>query len=285
MPKQKTPNRPNPAAFDDHREYLKAMVDHLKESQSGFSHRQFARRAGFSTSSFLKLVIDGKRNLSQESIGRFAKALGLDAKERDAFEALVMLNQASNDEDRNRYFRQLRKGIKDVSEVARLKRSQYDIYSSWYGIPVREMFLLPDFRPDPEWIARRLRPRITRAEAQKILDRLMELGLIRKTEDGTLVLDSVKLSADSAVQLLAARNYHREMLKQAELALDRLDRKDRNVTSLTVTLTREQYEYVCREIEEFGKNLMNRIEDTPHGKESREVFVMGIQLFPVTGEV
>ncbi len=284
MPAQKTPDRPNPAGYDDYREYLKAMVDHLKETQPGFSHRQFARRAGFSTSSFLKLVIDGKRNLSQESIGRFSKALGLDARERDAFESLVLLTQASTDEERNRYFRQLRRGAKDVPEVARMKRSQYDVYSSWYGIPVREMFLLPDFKPEAEWISRRLRPRITKAEAQKVLDRLLDVGLIRKNDQGALELDSVKLSAESAVQLLAARNYHREMLKQAQEALDRLERGERNVTSLTVTLTREQYEFVCREIEEFGKNLLNKLEDTPRGTESREVFVMGTQLFPVTGK-
>jgi len=272
-----------PAAFDDYRDYLKVMVDYLKEAQPGFSHRQFARRAGFATSSFLKLVIDGKRNLSQDSIGRFAKALGLDGKERDQFEALVRLTQASNDDDRNRYYQQLRRGTKDTSSVSRMKRNQYDIYSNWYGVPIREMFLLPDFREDPEWIAKRLRPRITKAEAQKVIDRMLELGLAKKNEDGRLELDSVKLSAESAVQLLAARNYHREMLKQAGEALDRLNRDERNLTSLTVTLTKDQYDYVCREIEEFGKNLLNKLEDAPRTGDNRDVYVMGIQLFPVTG--
>ncbi|MCW5829416.1 MAG: TIGR02147 family protein [Deltaproteobacteria bacterium] len=278
-----TPERPSPAAYDDYRDYLRDMIQFLKESGPGFSHRQFARKAGFNTSSFLKLVIDGKRNLTADSIGRFSKALGLDARERDAFEALVMFSQAGTDDERNRYYQQLRRSPHPVTSAAKMKRSQYEVYSAWHNIPVREMFLLPDFREDPEWIAKRLKPPVTRSEAQKALTRLEDLGLVRRNGDGKLELDSPKLSAESPVELLAARNYHREMLTLAASSMDNLPREERNVTSVTIALTREQYELICREIEEFGKNLLNRIEDAPRGDEPREVYVLGMQLFAVTG--
>ena len=53
---QSTP-RPTPQGFDDHRDFLGAMVEYLKGTHRRFSYRYFARKAGFASPSFLKLVI------------------------------------------------------------------------------------------------------------------------------------------------------------------------------------------------------------------------------------
>ena len=52
-------------AFADYRRYLAAYYDYAKAEQYGFSFRVFSRRAGIRSSNYLRLVIDGERNLTR----------------------------------------------------------------------------------------------------------------------------------------------------------------------------------------------------------------------------
>jgi len=54
--------------YEDYRLYLKGYFALQKKVENGFSHRAFAKLAGFSSSSFCLHVMDGRKNLSAESI-------------------------------------------------------------------------------------------------------------------------------------------------------------------------------------------------------------------------
>ena len=84
---QNTLPRPDPLAFDAYRPYLLAMIAWLRVAEPRFSYRWFARRAGFSAPNYLKLVAEGDRSLALASVDRFAKGLGLDARELLGFAA------------------------------------------------------------------------------------------------------------------------------------------------------------------------------------------------------
>ena len=68
----------------------------------GFSYRSFARAAGFSSPNYLKLVIDGQRNLTAEMAARFAQACGLLGSAADYFCTLVAFNQARSAPEQDR---------------------------------------------------------------------------------------------------------------------------------------------------------------------------------------
>src|SRR3989338_3815356 len=89
--------------YDNYREYLRGLYDHLKVARGHFSYRYFSRMAGFRSPNFLKLVIDGDRNLSGESIEKFIKALKIQNKEAIFFRNLVLLNQSETLEEK-KYF-------------------------------------------------------------------------------------------------------------------------------------------------------------------------------------
>jgi uncharacterized protein (TIGR02147 family) len=277
-------NRPEPWMYTCHREYLKAMIDYLSATKIHFSFRQFSRKAGYASPNYLRLIADGKRNLSHESIGRFARALELSAKEHESFEALVLLDQAKTDAERNIYYRRLKKRRARSSPLARLENEQFEIYSSWYILPIREMSLLPDFKEDPEWIAQRLHPPIKASQATQALELLFRVGLITRDDNGSLAPSEVKLVTPPTVKSLAFRNYHRALLGHSSKALDGLSPTKRNITSVTVGMSPRQYELVCKKIEEFRHELLDLIEDDPHPEQSREVHVLGFQVVPLTQE-
>ncbi|MCK6546228.1 TIGR02147 family protein [Myxococcota bacterium] len=259
------------------------MIAYLKATRPQFSYRYFSRVAGFSSPNFLKLVAEGKRNLSPQSIAKFARGLGLDQREQETFETLVLLGQAETDAERNRYYARLRRRTSS-SAAARLEDAQYKVYSLWYALPIREMLLLPDFQEDPAWIGRRLRPQVRPNEVKTALQLLEQVGLIVRDETGRLRPQSSKISTGPRVRSLAVRNYHRAMLEVASGTLDGVAVEDRDVTSLTLTLTRAQYEEVRARIERFRRELLDLAEDARPAVDdaSSEVFQVGFQLFPLT---
>ncbi|MCC7385703.1 MAG: TIGR02147 family protein [Deltaproteobacteria bacterium] len=278
---ENTPARPRPEDFPDYRAYLRTMIAYLKETRPQFSYRYFSRIAGFSSPNFLKLVADGARNLTPSSIPKFARGLGLDERERDAFETLVLLTQAETDAERNRYYARLRRAGIHASEARRLEAAQYDAYSSWYVLPIRELLLRPDFVEDPAWIARQLRPRIKPPEAKLALELLERLGLVERDPSGRLKPSDTTISTGPRVRSLAVRNYHRAMLTLAAEALDRVPIDERDASSLTVSLRRAQYEDVRTRIERFRRELLDLIDQSPPSSES-EVYQLCFQLFPLT---
>src|SRR3954468_3956622 len=92
----------NVFGFLDYRAALRALYAHKKSAEYGFSHPAFSRRAGLKSTNFLKLVMDGKRNLSASAAGRFAAALGLSGAEADYFCELVNYNQSESIRERSR---------------------------------------------------------------------------------------------------------------------------------------------------------------------------------------
>ncbi len=65
----------NVFSYEDYRTYLRDVYADRK--RRGLSHRGLARRAGLSSPSFLKAVMDGQKNLSPATAKRLAIAIGL----------------------------------------------------------------------------------------------------------------------------------------------------------------------------------------------------------------
>ena len=54
--------------YADYRSFLRDYFVSQKKAIPGFSYRLFAQKAGFASPAFFKLVVDGKKNLSKESV-------------------------------------------------------------------------------------------------------------------------------------------------------------------------------------------------------------------------
>ena len=275
--------RPIPEAFDDHRVYLRAMIGFLKATRPAFSYRQFSRRAGFSSPNFLKLVAEGQRNLSESSIAKFGRGLDLDERELAVFEVLVRLGQSNTDAERNRWYAELRRS-REALPVGRLEADQYELYSNWVTVVLRELVGLPGFQDDPKWLTRVLRPAVRLPAIKRGLAVLERLRLIERDAQGALQQTQAAVSTGGQVRSLAVRNFHRAMLELATRALDRVPREERNVTGLTVPLSPATYAEICHRVGLFRREIIDIVErDRAPGPKT--IHQIQFILFPVTQEV
>ncbi len=271
--------RPSVQDYTDYRGYLRDMVQHLKATTRSFSYRAFAKRGGFSSVGYLKHVIDGERNLSMASVTKVAKGLGLSEQEASAFELLVMLHQAATDEAKTRLLRRLR-----ATKLRRqLKEDEFELYSSWWVVPIRELLTMADAPRSDAEIAQRLFPTIKRNEVKQALSLLERLGLIeRNVEHGGLTVRRGTLETAASVKSLAVRNYHRDMLQRAMEALESVPTNERNVTSLTVKLTPSDYQAVCQKISETQDEILSLLDASDPNASEADVYNIACSVVPVT---
>jgi uncharacterized protein (TIGR02147 family) len=89
----------------DYRIFLQDLYKALKLLSNGFSYRSFARDANLASASYLKLVMDGKRNLTEDSVEKFVTGLGLKNEEAEYFRVLVKFNQSHTASEKSRNYR------------------------------------------------------------------------------------------------------------------------------------------------------------------------------------
>jgi len=261
----------------DYRQFLRDAYADLKARQRGFSYRWFARRAGMSSPNFLKLVIDGQRNLTARSGEQFATALGLNTQETSFFRELIAFNQASTAAEKNEHYQRIG-AYRRHRAVRRLERSTFEYLSRWYYPAIRELVSCPSFREDPAWIARQLQPRISAAQARKAIDVLLKLGVLERDDSGTLHQGEPLLSTGPEVQSLAVGNFHRQMMERAAQSIELIEREKREISGVTVALSAKGFEMFKAKIQELRAELL---ELSAEEREATRVVQFNFQAFPL----
>ena len=263
----------------DYRAFLRDVYVAKKAERRGFSFRAFSRRAELRSPNYLKLVMDGERNLTRPMAERFAGALGLDAESAAYFVDLVAFNQARTVAERSATYQRLSSSAR-YRKAHRLDVVHASYYASWYMPAIRELAARADFKDDPDWIAATLSPPITRAEARKALAALIELGLLVRDADGRVHQgDTPLVSTGAETRGVHVASYHKAMMERAAAALDHLPSEQRDVSSLTLCVGPGGLGRLKDRVQRFRRELLelSTLEDEP-----AQVIQVNFQLFPLS---
>lgn len=270
---------PSVYTFLDYRAFLKEWFDAKKRANPRFSHRMFARMAGHNSSSLLLQITSGKRNMTAESVVRFAQAMKLDAQERGFLQALVDLDQARSDDLKMDAWRRV-SAHRRFREARKLEGEGFRYLSHWYYPAIRELAARPDFDADPAWIAARLRPSVSVAKVRVALEEIVRMGLLVPDEDGLLNLDDASVVTAPEVTDLAVCNYHREMSSRAYDSVAEFEREERHLLGVTVSVPEELIAEVKSVLNEMHARLLDLC-DGADGDRDR-VYQINLQLFPLS---
>jgi uncharacterized protein (TIGR02147 family) len=274
------------ALFDytNYREFLRDYYAEKKAKNSTFSFRVFSRITGFSSPNFLKLVIENKRNLSRLGAQKIAQGLKLNKDATGFFKNLVLFNQAKTAADRERYARELIQS-RSYSRSHPLSESQFNYFSNWYYIPIRELVSLNGFREDYPWIAAQIIPPIQPHEAKKAIHELLKIGILKRGERERLELAALNITTGDEVTQSSIGQFHREMLKRAAESIDTTARENRDISAITMGLSLPTAQKIKEKIQEFRKEIVAMVSQDEN---PNTVYQLSLQLFPLaqvlTGE-
>lgn len=262
----------------DYRAYLRDWYHAHNQDGRSFSYRAFARRAGLKSPNYLKLVMDGTRNLTPQTAERFTKGLGIDGEEASYFMDLVAFNQAPTSVERNKQYSRLT-SFRGYRKAHRIDLAHAAYHSAWYMPAIREMAASPCVDGDPSWIAQQLVPPITRKEAERAIETLIALGLMVREDDGRLRQVDELVSTGAEIQGLHIANYHRAMMERASAAIDLVPSEERDISSLTMCVGEDGLRRLKARVQRFRRELieLSALDDDPV-----QVVQMNFQLFPLT---
>jgi uncharacterized protein (TIGR02147 family) len=263
--------------YIDYRKFLSDYYKEKKATTRHFSYRYFCGKAGISSPTFLKLVIEGKSNISAAMMDKFAIALKLNLKESRYFKHLVMFNQSPNAQDKQEHYAVLVTMNNNVSQHV-LGSEQFEYLSRWYTVVIRELICQHDYNDDFKAIANSVIPHITKRDAQFSVRLLLKLGMVEKNPDNTYRHVDRALATNREVAGPAIRTFNKNMIELALRSVDEIDNTRRSVSGITMGVTKECYEVLCAEIEAF-KDRVAAIVDNNTG--SDQVYQLNLQLFPV----
>ena len=268
---------PDVLQYTNYRVYLRDYYEFKKKTVPAFSLRFFAEKAGLSSHAHLKLAIDGKRNITKNTVTKLIHGLGLENQRAAYFESLVFFNQATTDEDKKIYYAQLVKAS-PRSKLHKMDKAQLRIFKEWHHSVILEMVALKDFRPIPEQISKRIRGLITPAQAMESLNLLLELGLLVKTANGYRQSNPL-ITTDDEVQDTVVAMYHSQMLTLSQRMLNDLPGSERDVSALTFGIKRSDFVNLKKHLQLMRKELLDF---SAKAGEAEEVVQINLQLFPLT---
>lgn len=268
---------PDVLQYTNYRVFLHDYYAYKKSTLAVFSLRFFAAKAGLSSHAHLKLVMDGKRNITKNTVVKIIQGLNLADERATYFENLVFFNQAKTDKEKAFYYGKLVKSTPG-SRLHKMDQAHFRIFTEWYHSVIREMVELRGFNPAPEWISRRLGGTITPAQAAESLNLLSSLGLISRTANGYSQAQSL-ITTDDEVSDLLVKQYHRQMLDQAKDSMENVPAEKRDISAVTFAIQRKDFPALKKHLQLMRKELLDFSSESGTGE---DVVQVNIQLFPLT---
>lgn len=270
---------PNLFDYFDYREYLQDYYGFHKKRNSAYSYRLFARKAKLGSPNYLKLVVDGKRRITDRTLFQFSRGLGLSKDEEKYFRELVMYQEVSDPDSKEVHLRALLKYQEKQRTAVPLKAERIKFLLDWHHSVVRELVNLIDFSESPKWISQRLGGKISEEQAKESLELLQRLGILLKNKDGKLEQKEPLLTSSDEVPSHVLRSLHRTFLRKIINSILSIPLEKRELSGLLISVPNKRLKELKEEIKEFRKKLNRK-----YGldKNTDEVYYIGLYAFPVT---
>ena len=265
--------------YKDYRAYMADFYEERKRT-SAFTWREFAKIAGFTSPSYLKLVCDGKSSFSRVTMNRVAVAMGLVGYEIEYFEAMVNFVNAQKDNVKKIYFDKMM-AISVANQVRVIDKDAFEYYDSWKNQVVRELApMMPGAMPGE--IAKACTQEISALEVRKSLAFLERAGLLKQVRENVYEQTDKAVVGSKEGLTLAIRSMHREMGRLGIESIDQFGPEDRNVTGVTLGVNREGYEEIVKELDACRKKI---ISIAAKCGTLDQVCRLNLQFFPLTQKV
>lgn len=285
---EQQPQAPVLSSYTDYKLYLQDHYLYKKKTEStqfrSYSYAHFSAAADIKSPNYLKLIIEGKRNLSDQMIVKFARALRLNKEEGEEFRLLVHYGQATDPLERNTCLKALSesRAKKDLAS-GRIDLKSWEKVPNWIGWVIYAMMDQAGVKSDAESLQRLFRSHVSLDQVKEALEKLVASGHIVQ-DPVTFEWKKNRAVAENAegVPVELVRRLQSELIYLGLESLFRDSPKEREFGAFTLALTPDEFERVRFELRRVRKIIQKDIMMSREQSKGDRVYQLNIQLFPVT---
>jgi uncharacterized protein (TIGR02147 family) len=263
--------------YFDYRKFLKDIYREHKSANPLFSYRYIGGKVGFSSAGFFSKILKGTTNISMKSAIAFARLFKLTKQETRYFEVLVQFNQAKTHESKKYFFEQLL-SMKQTGGK-NLVPEQYELFSTWYYVVIRELLNYYPFYGDYKELASMIIPAIKESDAKKAIAVLEKLGLIIKGPDGGYEQTDAVISTGETWSSVAIEQFQIAMADLAGRTIRTTPKEQRDISTCTLSISAKSLESIRERAKQFRKEVLELAR--ADGNADR-IYHLNIHLFPVS---
>lgn len=245
------------------RRLLQSRFKAYRAKNPRLSMRTFSKKTGVGSAA-LSLILAGKRNVSRKLATKVLHSLVVKKNEIQAI--LRLFPDETNIEISSQA---------EEKRFSKLGDDHYQIIADWYHYAILSLLKVENFNSSPDWIAGRLG--ISESEASEALQRLIRVGLIKQSSDGTLVRSYPEHTTTHDVPNMALRESYGQYLDLIREAVNAVDIKDRDFSNLTMAIDTAKLPVAKELIRKFRRDLGTLLEAGP----AKDVYEMDIFLYPL----
>lgn len=279
---------PAVAEYMDYRKLLHDFYQFRREQSKNqlrpYSYSTFAAAANIKSPNYLKMIIEGKRNLSPEMIGRFAKAMGLNKADSDQFRMLVTFNQSTEPAQRNLLLKELSEmRVERQLEAGEIDRKAWDRLPSWVAWVLYALFDQAGVEFKVDKLRDVLRGKAKPDEIEAALKSLVESGEVTY-DPATGAYAKAKNRSENPEEIPVAliRKLQAQLMLLGLESLYQDSPTDREFGTLTVALTQSEFEELRFKLRQIRKQVHKDISIQRMSAPGERVYQLNLQLFPVT---
>jgi uncharacterized protein (TIGR02147 family) len=262
--------------YYDYRLLLKDLYAATKATYPHFSYRYLGSKAGFKSPGYFANVLTGKCNLSLNIAYKLAEAFKLRKFEAEFFVTLVLYNVSDNQADKKKYYDKLM--TLKRTEMKTLEERQYELFDQWYHLAIREILDFHLFNGDYKELAKMLVPAITPAQAKQSIDLLVGIGMIRKNPFGYYEKTDAIMTTPDKWQSQAITFYQYASLDLAKQSFDIWDRKMRDISTLTVSISADEAKKIQEKLSQVQEEILLLAQNA---KNTDRVYQINFYTFPL----
>lgn len=263
-------------------EFHKFLTDAWRDKRSrnsAFSMTAWAHQMGLENSSPLSLAFKGKRALPKKYLPQIIRTLDLDPSQAQYLEALLDLSRAKTPEQKLLYLERLRQ-LSPTADLGGQVVEEFKYLSDPMHGAIIEMTDLKDFHESPEWIQARLHFTLTVSEIRETIERLLQLNLLKRDEQGRLTKSHGHLTTPQDVADLGTQTYHKAVSQMAGEAVFSQDVVGREFNSYSFNLKRDKLIKAKKAMRAFINDFLTEYEAKPG--EGDETYQLNLQLFKLS---
>jgi uncharacterized protein (TIGR02147 family) len=269
---------PNIYQYYDYHKFLLDAYEERKKTDTRFSYRFISQKVGIDAGYLVK-VFQGQKNITTQSITSFAELLKLSERQAEYFALLLEFSKArSNDKIKSLFEKLLSYSPVDAKKV---DSDKYEFYQKWYYTAVREIIGLKGFSGDYVNLAKSLLPPITLPEAKNAVQLLLRLGFIATKDKTNYNLVSRFITTGENWTSLAVRSFQEQTLELAIKALNTIPKSERDISTVTVTLSPEGLTAVREKLKTVRHEIM---EIAQKEEAATRAYQLNLQIFPISKE-
>lgn len=283
-----SPVAPALSDYMNYRQFLQDFYNFKRKSSQrqirAYNYAVFSAAANIKSPNYLKMIIEGKRNLSEDMIGKFGKALSLSKEQVEEFRWLVLFTQASDPGERNLYLKKLSEHrVSSKLKSGEIDRKTWEKVPNWVTWIIYAMVDQDGVKFTTKSLKELLRDKATEEEIETSLNSLLASGELKRDEEtGELKKARHLIESPEEVPVALVRKLQSQLMYLGMESLYQDAPTEREFGTLTMSLTKSEFEELKFKLRQMRKSLNKDNSIARASSKGERVYQLNLQLFPVT---